>query len=127
MYLESNPIGETYDWDESDITELNWLESGLKVVVSFWKRENSVERRHIEYFWKGHTIHRVLEESNLEHYWENGIYQKGVFLFEVLAGGWISNAKSERINIWCGREWFLYTSNMSATVISTNEPLITEL
>lgn len=127
MRLETRSIGPSYVWDESEISELNWGDSGLRIVVEFWSRADPTARRYIEYFWSGLTRHRVLEESDLENYWNDSTYEKGKLLFEVLSGGWLSHAKSERINIWCGREWLVYTSNMSATVIASAEPLVREL
>lgn len=126
MRLETRSLGSFYSWDESDISDLNWSNNGLRIVVEYWSRTDPTIRQHIEYCWPEVTRHRVLEESDLEHYWEGGNYEKGKFLFEVLSGGWLSNAKSENINIWCGREWFIYTSNMSATVIASSEPLVRE-
>lgn len=127
MRLDTCALGQSYVWDESGICDLDWGDSGLRIVVEFWMRSDPTNRHYVEYYWHGVTRHRVLEESDLEHYWGEGSYEKGKFLFEVISGGWISHANSERINIWCGREWFIYTSNMSATVISPTEPLIREL
>jgi hypothetical protein len=127
MRLETKPMGTSYTWDESNISDLNWGESGLRIVVEFWSRTDPSDRRCIEYYWHGATRHRVLEESDLAHYWDNASYEKGHLLFQVLSGGWLSHANQENINIWFGQEWFLYTSNWSATVISSGEPVIREL
>ena len=127
MRLETKSHGESYISDESNICDLNWGSSGLRIVVEFWKRSDPANRRFIEYYWHGFTRHRVLEESDLAHYWDDGNFENDKFLYEVISGGWISNAPVEKINLWCGREWFVYTSNMSATIIASNEPLVREL
>ena len=132
MRLETRPVGSTYAYEESTVSDLNWGSSGLRLVVEYWNRTDSADRRFVEYYFDGAARFRLLEEIDLVNFWSRGVHASGHLLFEVLAGGWLTfDASGERLFTFLTKagtqEWIIYTSNWSASVISSGLPRIRDL
>ena len=128
--IKAQPFGESYRYDESNISNLSSGFDGLRIVVEFWNRDKKdSERKAVEVFFKGYSRHREFEEVDLVPYRESNEFSGGNLIYEITSGGWLSyDAAGEQLLSWvsaCGlREWFVCTSNYSATVLCKNEPTI---
>jgi hypothetical protein len=145
MTIQAKPFGESYrtdEYNESDISDLNWGQHGLRFVVELWNRElwrkdallkwdreGKFRKKYVEIYFQNFSRYRVLEEVDLAPYWKSKEFANGHIVHEILSGGWISHdATGEQLLGYattCGaREWFISTSNWSAFVLSKNEPLV---
>ena len=128
--IKAKSLGESYSYDESNICDLSSGSGGLRLVVEFWNRgKNPPKEKRIEFIFEGDFRHRELEEVDLVPYWESKEFTSGYVLYEIQSGGWLSyDAVGEQLLSWardCGlREWFICTSNYSATVLCKKEPTI---
>jgi hypothetical protein len=128
--IKAKPLGESYSYDESDIYDLTSGSNGLRLAVKFWNHSKKPsEEKLVEFLFEGYSRHRELDEIDLVVYWESKEFSGGFVLYEILSGGWLSyDAIGEQLLSYVTtiglREWFICTSNCSATVLCKNAPTI---
>ena len=130
----ANPVGSEYglttEKSSSDISELDFSNSGLRIVVITSPR-GSLQHLWLEYYFPRVRGFRLLEEIDLMRYWETNQFSSDHHLFEITFGGWLDQESQLpgmiEHSIGARREWFIRTTNGSANVISGEQPLIREL
>lgn len=131
MRFEVTPYGKQYRFDqESDITDLFYTTSGLRITVI--AATSMFTNIYLDIHFSSTAGFRLLDEGNLIAYWESGAFRSNYHVYEVLSGGWTNGeplpdgilSNREFINY---REWFIATTNKCMTVLSGDEPLIREI
>ncbi|HEY0502982.1 MAG TPA: hypothetical protein VGD42_05740 [Lysobacter sp.] len=132
LALVAVPFGCGYSFKrESDIVELSYSASGLRVVI-VTNRTDTEGTCFVEYLFKRPRGFRVLDEGDLIRYWESGAFRADRHLYEVTSGGWkaqeieIAGMLSVTDDVGGYREWFIATTNRCANVLSVREPEIRE-
>ena len=131
--MQTKEFGNEYlTGSESDISEIFYSESGLRIVIA----TNTVQDKpvYLEVFFEHIRGFRCLDEADLQYYWQGREFQNGYHVFQILKGGWLSGETlSEGILDVSSSppldttEWFIATTNMSIQVLSPNTPVIREI
>jgi hypothetical protein len=117
--------------NESDIVEMSYGLTGLRVVVSTTAVEENKDV-FLEFTFAAVRGFRYLDEGDLIRYWTSGAFEHGYHLFRVRAGGWrdqeiatpgmmIVSGSTENVS-----EWFVKTTNGCLNVLSSGAPEIRE-
>jgi hypothetical protein len=118
MDIEAQPLGNEYRFDgkESDIVEVFYTFSGLRIIVSTWI--DSINEALLEVYFRRVQGYRYLDEGDLIAYWETKQFRSPHHVYEITKGGWLMSealepglldiAKSFEM-----REWFICTTNVS--------------
>ena len=128
--IMAEPVGAKYSTkSESDISEISFGATGLRVVVE--TKQGLFEPIRIEYHFVPRGF-RFLDEGDLIRYWESNALMHGYHLFKIASGGWLDQELqvpgmlSVTQAVGTFQEWFICTTNGCLNVLSVNEPLIRE-
>lgn len=130
MELNVAPIGDEYfSGSESDVAEILYTHSGLRIVID--TNKSRFAPVYLEIFFRDDTGFRCLDEGDLIGYWESDKFRSGHHVYEILSGGWISGEALSSGILSIGssikqREWLVCTSNRCITVLSGGQPLLRE-
>ena len=133
MNLEVKTFGNEYffdDEEESNIEELFYSYSGLRIIVK--TKKGKFVPVLLEIFFRYVNSFRCLDEGDLIAYWESDKFQSQHHIYRIFSGGW-SNGELLQSGILSvassiePQEWFIETSNLCLTVLSGSEPQLREL
>ena len=130
MELKLTSVGDEYfSGTESDVTEILYTHSGLRIIVDTNKSQFAPV--FLEIFFRDDNGFRCLDEGDLIAYWESNEFGSGHHVYEILSGGWISGEALSSGILSVGssinqREWLVCTSNRCVTVLSGSSPLLRE-
>ena len=131
MQFKVKPYGKEYRFDqESDITEVFYTYSGLRIVVV--AATSMFSNILLEIYFSNTRGFRFLDEGDLIAYWETKAFNTNHHVYEILSGGWSNGEKLQEdiLDVSIGfevNEWFIATTNCCMNVLSGTEPRIAEI
>ncbi len=131
MKFEVKPVGKPYRFDqESDITDVVYTPSGLRVTVI--AATSMFTNIYLDIHFASVAGFRLLDEGDLLGYWESPAFNSNHHVYEILTGGWatgesVANGVLSRNEFINYREWFIVTTNQCMNVLSGDDPLIREI
>lgn len=112
---------------ESDIKSVNDSKDGLFVVVDTLNETgNSIN---LNVFFEISMAYRYLDESDLEYYWDTGLFSSRYHVYQILEGGWSNGevATKKVMGFTYAKkhnEYFIATSNGCMHIVSEMAPII---
>lgn len=95
MQFEVEPRGKQYRFDqESDITEIFYTSSGLRIVVV--AATSMFSNILLEIYFSNVRGFRFLDEADLIAYWETNAFDSNHHVYKILSGGWSNGEELEK-------------------------------
>ncbi len=131
MRFEVEPRGKQYRFDqESDVTEIMYTYSGLRIVVV--AATSMFSNVLLEVYFSNVRGFRFLDEGDLLAYWIDKAFDSNHHVYKILSGGWSNGEVIETgiLDVSKGfevEEWFVVTTNGCLSILSGIEPRIEEI
>lgn len=110
---------------ESDIADLSFASSGLKIDVALELREGD-QVHGLRVSFSDACAVRYLDEADLARYWTSSGFVRGHCVLEVTEGGWSDEENEFQGFATSRREWLIVTGNGCVSVFAASEPSIKE-